>query len=688
MVDRVGRKTANLNGGGVVRIAPARTRTLVDNYRNAARTIATAHHELSPLVNRAAELLGDVPRPITALEAAAINLTYDADDLSWRIDYIERTDGILLDRLNRGIAVADHDWADQNPRHMEIDAVIDLLATAETQQELIALVDWLVRSGMFEFADVVTGPFVLPEDLRPAFAGAVVHAYENGWRPPTPFSPRVTAGLVRYGDPSDHTVLSWASDALADRSDFAVSVTANPFGIEAEETAFTPFGEYFLNNPAAGRTHINHLLDQHDATGDTQLNMHDDDAGRTVMLGNIVIAAGMHGTPDERAVFVDRLVNVLNADGNTNDAVFWSTWEAYAMLAHDHGIDQTTPTFDTHHLMPDWLRPHWEPLWNEKLSPDGVERIMGAAQHAQTYGPWIVGAGPALTVKRWWSSRDDIVETVVGNDPGGTYTTREKLPFTGSRFHFDTASQGRNAIVHSLRDGSDVGDISADEFAIIDHGIGPNGKPTYTINLPGVTDLSSPSPGWHPVHATVRDIDQAAAYSAHSSKVEDNLYAQMVVRALREIDIPLGSNLMIVGHSFGADTAADLAASTDFTENYNLTHVVAAAYDSVPQLADIDPNIEVLVLQNDNDYAIKGEILGRLASSGKPSVSINTFAHDVRVFDGGTKGVGHHQDNYNEYLYDTNDPEITTFYESITNTGYAQPGESFAVDVTLDESLL
>ena len=673
---------------GILRVAPTSARSLVDAYRDAARTAASAHHELHPLVQQAANLLGETPRRISAIEESAISLTYDADDLLWRIDYIERTDGILLERATVHQAFVNRDWSAQNPRHMDIDHIVDLLATAENQQELVALVEWLVDSGMFEFADLVAGPFIIDEAARPAVAGAIVQAYENGWRPSTPFSPAVAAGLVRYGNPSDATTLSWALGALDDESDFSLSLTANPFGLGEDESVFDPFADHYVANPVAGQAFINQLLDEHDATGDTRLNMHDDTLGRTVRLGDIVIAAGMHGTPHERAVFVDRLVNVLNADGNTNDAVFWSSWEVYAMLASEHGINQTAPTFDTHHLMPDWLRPHWEPLWNETLSPDGVERIMGAAQHAQTYGPWVVGAGPALTVRRWWNGRDDIVETVVGNDPGGTYSTREKLPFTGSRFHFDDASAGRNAIVHALRDGSDVGDIAADEFAIISHGTGPNGKPTYTINLPGVTDLSKPSPGWDPVHATVRDIDQAAAFSAHSNKVEDNLYAQMVMRALLVNEVPRGANLMIVGHSFGADTAADLAADGTFTERYNLTHVVAAAYDSVPQLADIDPSIEVLVLQNDNDYAIKGEILGRLASSGQPSVSINTFAHDVRVFDGGTKGVGHHQDNYNEYLYDTNDPEITTFYESITNTGYTQPGESFAVDVTLDESLL
>ena len=62
----------------------------------------------------------------------------------------------------------------------------------------------------------------------------------------------------------------------------------------------------------------------------------------------------------------------------------------------------------------------------------------------------------------------------------------------------------------------------------------------------------------------------------------------MVWDALRAAGVPAGSSLMIVGHSFGADTALDLAADREFNGGeYTVTHVVAAGYYSQPQLASV-----------------------------------------------------------------------------------------------------
>jgi len=148
-------------------------------------------------------------------------------------------------------------------------------------------------------------------------------------------------------------------------------------------------------------------------------------------------------------------------------------------------------------------------------------------------------------------------------------------------------------------------------------------------------------------------------------------------------------NLLVVGHSFGADTAADLAANEEFNENFNVTHVVAAAYDSTPQLAYISPDIEVLVLQNNQDRAIGLETFQRTMSGAPESMSINTFAHDVRRFDGGgLTDIGHHQSRYITYLTEADDPKMITFLESVEAAGYGERGTSFAVDVTLDDALL
>jgi hypothetical protein len=76
--------------------------------------------------------------------------------------------------------------------------------------------------------------------------------------------------------------------------------------------------------------------------------------------------------------------------------------------------------------------------------------------------------------------------------------------------------------------------------------------------------------------------------------------------------VPLGSDLVIVGHSYGADTALDLAADDDFNSDrgYHITHVAALGYHSSPQLPDVRPGTQVLVVQNRRDAAIVAEAIG------------------------------------------------------------------------------
>ena len=249
-------------------------------------------------------------------------------------------------------------------------------------------------------------------------------------------------------------------------------------------------------------------------------------------------------------------------------------------------------------------------------------------------------------------------------------------------------NRGRHAINNALHEASPEGAIAADEFSVIDHGIGVNGRPTYTVNLPGVIDLSKPVPGFDPHHASVRDMDSVALRSAPTASVDDNLYAQFVKRGLRVNGVPLGSNLMLVGHSFGADTVLDLAADSAMLENYKVTHVVAAAYDSVPQLAAVSPDIDVLVLQNTADQAIALEAFHRRAGTGDHQISINTFAHEIRRFDGGFgTDVGHHPDRYIAYLNEANDAELERFLTSVDGTGYGRTGSTVAIDVSLDPAL-
>lgn len=190
-------------------------------------------------------------------------------------------------------------------------------------------------------------------------------------------------------------------------------------------------------------------------------------------------------------------------------------------------------------------------------------------------------------------------------DSGETYDADVRSPF--AIFGATADERGRNLIIRALTDTSDEVQIRQDEFELVQLADG-----RYLVVLPGVTDLSRPDFGLNDRHRTVRDVDRYAYPSSQSTSVSDNRYAQMVWDGLISAGVPLGSELMIVGHSYGADTALDLAADSRFngSSGFDVTHVVAAGYHSEPQLPHVDAGTEVLVLQNHQDAAVIAEAVG------------------------------------------------------------------------------
>lgn len=198
----------------------------------------------------------------------------------------------------------------------------------------------------------------------------------------------------------------------------------------------------------------------------------------------------------------------------------------------------------------------------------------------------------------------DVVSSVFG-DRGGTGTRELRTPYavTGAT----PVERGRQLAARALADAADASRLRPDEFGLVrfddDH---------YLVVLPGVVDLSAFSLGWDRHHRSVRDLDRAAIGSAGSTNVAHNPYARSVWRAMAQAEVPRGAEVLIVGHSFGADTALDLAADPGFNgpAGYRVTHVVAAGYFSGPQLPAVVPGTEVLVLQNRADLPVIAEAVG------------------------------------------------------------------------------
>jgi hypothetical protein len=239
--------------------------------------------------------------------------------------------------------------------------------------------------------------------------------------------------------------------------------------------------------------------------------------------------------------------------------------------------------------------------------------------------------------------------------------------------------RGRGAVVRALEDTASPGQIQADEFEVVDHGHG-----RYTIVLPGVTDLSNPQPGLNPHNRSVRDTDVAAARSASSTNLDDNAYARMVRDYITDTIEP-GASLAFVGHSFGADTAVDLAADPGLADAYRVSHVVAAAYHSEPQLDAVPDGVAVLVLQNANDVPVLVEEIGHVPSVSQllPRLRPNVVLEE---FEGGYQGMGHHQANYIDHLDAEPTPAVAAFFESWSRSGFADDGPVTAVDISVPGS--
>lgn len=231
---------------------------------------------------------------------------------------------------------------------------------------------------------------------------------------------------------------------------------------------------------------------------------------------------------------------------------------------------------------------------NDRIDPVVAARCLELADG-------MVGAGGlAGWLRSFW-----IGASGLDGDIGGTYDRELRTPYT--IFGSDDTERARALLIRALADTADSGQIRADEFEIVH--VGGN---SFIVVLPGVTDLSNPDIGLGS-NRTVRDLDQFAVPSSRSVSVSDNRYAHMVWEGIAASGVPPGANLLIVGHSFGSDTALDLAADSGFNgpDGYHVTHVVAAGYYSQPQLEHVPSSTSVLVLQNHRDAAVIVEGVGQ-----------------------------------------------------------------------------
>ena len=292
--------------------------------------------------------------------------------------------------------------------------------------------------------------------------------------------------------------------------------------------------------------------------------------------------------------------------------------------------------------------------------------------------------------------------------------------------------RGRDLLIRSLRDTANPDAILEDEFEVFLH---ENGN--LTIVLPGVTDLSDPHLGNDPHTNTLRDVDQQAITSAVSNGLFFNGFARRVDQWASEMIesgvIETGASTLIIGHSFGGDTAFDLTSDTRFNgELLNVTHAVSFAYFNEPQFKDLPDTTRVVSAQNIFDLVTAGEALPRNATpitlvhvghrvAGPVINSVTRAANGVAdrledaaenvgveveigevlevqgdhvtelepnglniLFDGDfdLTGVGHDQDAYVDFVASNTHPAFEEFLQELDAHGYTDNAVTLSVDIS------
>ncbi|MCW2749871.1 MAG: hypothetical protein JWR83_981 [Aeromicrobium sp.] len=257
---------------------------------------------------------------------------------------------------------------------------------------------------------------------------------------------------------------------------------------------------------------------------------------------------------------------------------------------------------------------------------------------------------------------------------------------------FDSKGPGRADIVEAFYGTTDGSRVQGDEIEIrkLDNG-------RYIIVLPGVVDLSDKlgavgvsvlsGHGLAPWRDgaqpdTVRRMEYAEQEARDSGDVYANPYATRVMEQMKAAGIPSGADVMFEGHSFGAYTAMELAGSdfnggsgTGGQYHVNVTHVLAAGADTNWKMPELPTRTHALIVNNNYDAAFNVE------DGLQTNVQSHVPGQMEVVFNGGNKGVGHHPDNYANWM--TNAKDRTTVNDWFDNAGslYSGSGTSYAVKV-------
>ena len=166
----------------------------------------------------------------------------------------------------------------------------------------------------------------------------------------------------------------------------------------------------------------------------------------------------------------------------------------------------------------------------------------------------------------------------VGSDPARDGHRSTPVP--------SSLAQLMGGVTAAYDDGGKAGTPDAAiRITAVDKGNGP----AYIVTIPGTSEWNVRS-GSNPMD-TVGNLSSAAGNMSTAS--------QAVEMAMRQAGIPSGAPVMLVGHSQGGMTAANLAADPEFRSRFNVTNVMT--YGSPIDSTRIPSDVKTLALQHPFD---------------------------------------------------------------------------------------
>lgn len=272
------------------------------------------------------------------------------------------------------------------------------------------------------------------------------------------------------------------------------------------------------------------------------------------------------------------------------------------------------------------------------LTPAEIGVLRDQMQESQLRGGWRHSEQAAFY--RLFRDQPEALQRLLGDDwPERRSTTTHALSSAPSEFLADVVASDPGAGRISIYETDDG------KYVVNLRGIEDGAKSAMLLPKPGVAfdernqALENDSP------RATRWATQSIGDDANWSTTWENPYAVQVRLALQEHGVPPGADVMLVGHSYGAYTAMELASDTSFNGGYvNVKTVVAMAADVDFRMDDMPAGTTGLVLNNANDLVAGAESLLRQNEASTPA------GWSEVTFDDGRDVIGHGEGNYSTHI--------------------------------------